>query len=151
MKRLAVLLLSTLVITSLAYSQKIKNQAKVKELLGEEAYSQNLAQNPGKIKYLSAFESDGYSIESLPSDKQLDTKTLIEIPLKCSKKGSKEKTSVTVEQFLKASSSDDFNILMYNLHADPNKVAVYKLGSTGKVLIIQSTKRISAIANKLEL
>lgn len=153
MKRIVLFAVIAFVSTAL-YGQSIPNVNKVKEVLGEERYSQTLENNPGKIKFMSAFESSGYSVETLPLDKKIEAGTLSQIQLKCSKDKSKSETeagSISVQEFLSRMESPDFNILNYQFHPHQNKVTIYKLAGTGKILIIQSVKRISDVANKIKL
>lgn len=132
------------------YGQELKNKSKLIESIGQEKFQSSIQENPGKIKFLSAYESDGYSIEELPSDKKIEMKTLSEIPLKCDKENKSERRVISVKEFVQKSENNELNILLYDFQPDFSKIQMFKLVGTNKVLIIQSSKRISAVANKIK-
>ena len=71
MKKITVLAFFV-VFSTIIFGQSISNKEKIIQFLGEEKFSSTLESNPGKIKFLSAYESDGYSVETLPLDKKID-------------------------------------------------------------------------------
>ncbi|MDR2010738.1 MAG: hypothetical protein LBQ22_09680 [Bacteroidales bacterium] len=138
MKKL--LIISILLFFSiLTFAQSIEIDSRLKQFYGED-YLQELSRTkPENINYLNWYLDNSYSVnenidaikyESLPYLKHLDPST-------------KEEGAV-VEDI----DPNNFNILFYSIERYYDRPAIYRIGSSGKIIFFDSVKDLTAKYNK---
>ena len=125
---------------SIVFSQVLENESKVIEFLGSERYQTELASNPGLIYFLDAKASYGFEIIDIIPGKEGDFQSIDDIQLH----SKSQSGQVSATDFLNDAQSADFNFLMYNFTMLASKNQYFKLGDTGKAIIIYSVEHVNS-------
>ena len=116
-----------------AFSQN--NHSKIIEAYGEQRFQELLSSNPGMIDILDAYVDRGLKLIDL-HDKYTAEKQITRVQIR-----SKNNESISVEEFVQLFDSEEFNPLHYSFFPSAS-VQVFVLGSTNKVLIIESQQNL---------
>lgn len=127
-------------ITCISYTQAPNNSSKIIEYLGVERYEGTLQNNPGLISFLNAKVEYGFEIIDVIPGKEDSFQQLNEIPV-ISKSGD---ATISPEAFLELYKNGTLNFLMYNFQTLPNAHSYYKLGNTGKAIIVYSVEYVNS-------
>jgi len=90
---------------------------------------------PGSIDYLNYYVNNSYRIVDFPTEKAIEHRMLKKIdPL----------TGQTINQEITINDIRDFNPYLFNCKPQMTSRTYYKIGNTGKMLIMYSHKEIQA-------
>lgn len=116
-----------------AFSQDHTN--KIIEAYGQETFDHYQAQNPGLITLLNKYVDSGMQVvDSNPKYASAQVLNTIQIR-------SKSSETISIEDFLLAYSSGNFNPLTYGFFPT-NELQIFVLGNSSKVLIIDSQSNL---------
>lgn len=115
-------------------STTLDNPDKVEQLLGEEKFNELLTSNPSYLVFLDTRCSSGYKIVDMTKEKAADFQLIQKIKKHATVDSELE--AVTADEFVQYASDPNFNFLQYSFQFDRTEMTYYKLGSTGKVLMI---------------
>ncbi len=134
MKKLLLLLL-TAGVCSVCLGQS--TDTCISAVFGEE-YLQNVKNsNPGLYRYFDGICQNGIRLEKAGNSKYSDAPVMARIPVRDPE--SPEKT-ISIDAFVEAYQSSDFNPLMYNL-APTDEYQVFRLAGTSYLLFIAPRKK----------
>lgn len=118
----------TLFISGSVFCQQ--NYDKVIEVYGETSFNEMQMTNPGALELLDKYAEWG--MELVASNEKYDLATPLQsIPLR-----SKSAESITIQEFIDAYNSANFNSLAYGFFPS-NEIQVFKLSGTNYALLIQ--------------
>ena len=130
------LLLGFALLINLGYSQTT-NTEKIIQFLGQEKYEDAAINNPGLIIYLEAKLQYGYKVVDFNPTRMPNYSILLEVP-------SKIYGNVSVDEFLVHYEMDSFNFLNYQYPCKEDENLYFKLGNTGKAIIIYSNEFVNS-------
>lgn len=116
-----------------AFSQS--DHSKIIEAYGQERYQTLLNTNPGMIELLDAYIDKGVKLIDM-HEKYANEAQISSIALR-----SKSSLSISVEEFVEIFESETFNPLNYSFFPK-DAIQIFVLGSTNKVLVIDSQKNL---------
>ena len=117
-----------------AQSDPLVNQAQIVEFLGQTKFNELLSTNPSYLTFLDTRCSSGYKIIDMSKEKAAEFELIDKIQKNNMYTSPVE--AITAVEFVQAASSPNFNFLQYSFLFDSKEMTYYKLGSTGKVLMI---------------
>lgn len=129
-----------------AISQTYQNESKLIEYLGQEKFDQLKANGSGYLKFLDARQSHGFAIMDYDAEKMSDFTVLNSVNKM--NPNDKSVSQVSVDTFLSEINSGTINYLLYKFEWDQNSYTYYRLGSSGKVLVIYPNDYITEMMNK---
>lgn len=138
MKTTLTLLLLTLCVGFLN-AQELKHSDKIIEVYGQDFLDQQLTANPAFITLIDKYVDHGFKVKVVSPGKHNDDQIhapISEIPLR-----SKNGESISVDQFVLESQSEDFNPLRYGFF--PEKVdQIYKLQGYDLIIYVYNQDTI---------
>lgn len=130
----------SIVLSLSSFSQTSSNTDKIIAFLGTERYNDALDNNPGLIIYLEAKLLYGYKVVDFNSERFPAHTTLTEVPVKMQR----DALPISVEEFVQIYESGNLNFLFYPFPCDADQTLYFKLGNTGKAIIIYSNERVNS-------
>jgi hypothetical protein len=128
-----------LIIQSFVIAQNSTSE-KIIQFLGNERYLIESESNPGLIKFLESKILFGFEVIDYNPAKEKSFKNIESISL-ISKSSP---GSISVEDFIDLYNKGTLNILLYNIPISDGTETYYKLGNTGKALIMRSVQYINS-------
>ena len=122
------------------FSQTTEN--KVKDFLGDARFSEYQNTNPGLIEYLKVKVDEGYMVSESVNEKKSSYQEIDHVFY--------NKTQISIEDFIEALESEEFNILHYSFpNQDSNTTRHYLLGESNILLTVYANSVINRKVQKL--
>ena len=126
------LLISAVLLTMYSYSQQA--DLRLSAVYSAEEISKLKQSAPDAINYFNFYVSNSYIITDFVADKPMDYKELHKID---------PRTKEVLSDDIRTSDVIDFNPYLFDCTPDMDKRTYYKMGDTGKLLIMLSRKEIN--------
>lgn len=139
-KLLFILLLSGV----FSFGQSYTNESKLIEFLGQERFTKLHDANSSYLKFLDARLSYGFQLVDYVPEK-MSSFPVVETIEKIN--ADKTTSSIAAADFVDLALSGNINYLMYKLDWDQSTHTYYRLGNTGKVLVILPNDMITQKVN----
>lgn len=121
----------------------LEKQLQIEEFLGQPKFNELLSTNPSYLTFLDTRCSAGYKIVEMTKEKSGSFQLIEKIQKNSTMDSPVE--AVTAAEFVQAANDPSFNFLQYSFQFDRTEMTYYKLGSTGKVLMIFPVRYINQI------
>lgn len=134
-----IILIATMLISLMSYTQTTENTDKLIEKYGENRYTEMIANNPDLIEYLDYRLSNGYVLLSSVAQKYQD------LPIKESFEKNIDKHTTTIiepQELINEINNGSFNLLLFNFEQKKTEDVVIRIGQN-HVLIIRSVNSLN--------
>ena len=135
-----VTLIASIGLISASFTQTSTNTEKIIAFLGTERYNDAFTNNTGLIVYLEAKLLYGYKIVDFNAERYPNHTVLLEVPVKMQR----ETAPISVEEFVQIYESGNLNFLFYPFPCEAQQNLYFKLGNTGKAIIIYSNEFVNS-------
>lgn len=119
----------------------LNNESKIIELLGQEKFDQMVSINPGYLKYLDA-RCEAFTIIDFSEEKFGYLKPLQTLVKRNPSNKSEGNLSVSPAEMVQEYNDGNFNILLYDFYYDKSEYTYYRIGDTGKIIMIYPVDQI---------
>jgi hypothetical protein len=130
LQKLLFLTVTLFISISISFGQQYQHEDKIIAFYGQQRFTEFQQNNPALLDLIDKYIDHGFYVHEVNADKYLELTPLITIPL-----ATKGGGDVSVNDFLLAYESLDFNPLNYNFFPS-SEVQVFPLSGVNKIIYI---------------
>ncbi|MEO9533000.1 MAG: hypothetical protein ABJG68_15710 [Crocinitomicaceae bacterium] len=138
------LILALTLASGLSMAQELSHKDKIIDHIGQDRFDKLSQNNSPSLLFMNERVEMGYSIVELEDEKSAGFEKLDQITFSNLDKTS---TNVSIVDFLEMHETGNLNILRVQLAYSQSGFTYYKLGNTGKVLVLHSVESITKSLN----
>ena len=140
-----ILTLAFLLVTGILSAQDLSHKDQIIEHIGQDRFDRLTQNNSSYLDFMNERCEMGFSLLMLEDEKTEGFEKINEVILMNS---DKTETIVSIENFIEMLESGTLNILQVKLAYSQSSFTYYKLGNSGKVLVLNSVDSITKSLNK---
>lgn len=139
-----ILTLALLLVTGILFAQNLSHKTQIIEHIGQDRYEMLTQNNSPSLNFMNERCEMGFSLLTLEEEKTAGFQKINQVTLSNS---DKTETTVSIEDFIEMIENGTLNILLVKLAYDQSSFTYYKLGDSGKVLVLHSVESITKSVN----